>query len=133
MEAKGDWISRMVFTAHYGLNFGNLVRHGTANNTGIDFSKEFHTFGILWTEESLAWFIDDTKYYEVSVDRPTWTSNVTKSCEQGPFTQEMNFILNLAVGGTFFNQTPFSPEEAAASWKKPTIEIDWVRIFQYEH
>jgi len=131
MEAKGDYISRMVFTAHYGYNFTNLVRHGTANNTGINFSREFHNFGVLWTKEKLAWYIDDTKYYEVPLDRGTWASTTAKPCIQGPFTQKMNFILNVAVGGTFFAQTPFSPEEAQ-QWKKPTMEIDWLRIFQYD-
>ena len=130
MEAKGNYPLRMVFTAHYGYNFTNLVRHGSANNTGIDFSLNFHEFGILWTPERLSWYIDHTLYYSVSLDRNTWSSPNKKPCEQGPFTQKMNFIFNMAVGGTFFNQKPFTPEEAK-QWTKPTLEIDWVRVYQY--
>lgn len=52
--------------------------------------------------------------------------------EGQPFDQEFKWILNVAVGGSYFSNPiygPFRPEDVT-KWKKPTMEVDWVRVYQ---
>lgn len=47
--------------------------------------------------------------------------------EPTPFIEPANFILNVAVGGSFFGAFP--PMDPS-TWIKPSMEIDWVRVYQ---
>lgn len=53
---------------------------------------EFHTYTLDWNANRLKWYIDDvemfTYYKESNADQDSW-----------PFDNEMNIILNTAVGG----------------------------------
>lgn len=51
-----------------------------------------------------------------------------------PFDEAFYWILNIAVGGNFFPEDEYGQltVEEARRWEKPTMEIDYVRVYQRE-
>ena len=120
---------------HVGCDMGNIYgsihcnEYNHANNTGqtgelnnilattgtdID---EFHTYSIVWDENSINWYVDNINYFSYNKSEDNYTS--------WPFNQSFFIILNLAIGGDWggicsFDTTTF-PQ---------FFEIDYVRVYQ---
>jgi len=120
----------LEMAGHWGRRWDALTSRGILATTPYDLSTDFHEFAILWLPSRIEWYIDNQKYYEVSLVDGTFTSDPNKlPCLGGnqPFDKPTNIIFNLAVGGPFFANFPsFDPN----TWSKPTFEVDWVRIYQ---
>lgn len=88
---------------------------GESRNDGVDwlgpdFSADWHTYAIEWTDDGVQWFVDGEQiwgYYDVD----------TISHEP------MYLIANLAVGGDYAGPTNRSDFPA-------TFEIDYIRVWQ---
>jgi beta-glucanase (GH16 family) len=80
---------------------------------------EFNVYGMIWTEDSISFYVNDQ-------DDPFYTyAPSEKTDDNWPFDEAQFFILNLAVGGTWggadgIDNTIF-PQ---------TLEIDYVRVYQ---
>ena len=115
---------------HWGRSWDALTSKGVKMSTGLDLSTDFHEFALLWLPSKLEWYFDNTKLFEASLVDGTFNGDPDKfPCQGGntPFDKPTNFILNLAVGGPFFDNFPsFDPN----TWSKPSMEVDWVRIYQ---
>lgn len=119
-----------VQAAHWGRSWDVITSKGLKSATPYDLSADFHEYAVLWTPSKIEWFVDDHKYNNVSLTDGTFNSDESKWPCKGPptpYIQKTNFILNMAVGGPFFGQFP--PVDPS-TWTKPTVEIDWVRIYQ---
>ncbi len=77
---------------------------------GVDFSSEFHTYGVEWRPGTLIFYVDGVEQRRVS------DPNVS--------AQDMYIILNTAVGGWW----PGSPDESTEFPSR--YEIDYVRAYQ---
>ena len=85
--------------------------------SGDRFADDFHAFGVEWSENSIAFFVDGTKYSEVTPDKiPAGTTWVYRH----PFF----LILNVAVGGGW----PGYPD--ATTTFPQNMLVDWVRVWQ---
>ena len=74
-----------------------------------DAGDGFHTYGLLWTSDSIAWYYDGALVREENI----------------VLTEEMYLILNLAVGGWAAdpdNTTDFSDK----------LSVDYVRVYELE-
>lgn len=107
----------------------------TAANTGVNgppdtsgaiplpaIDDQFHTYGLLFTDEYL-------KLYRDNIDNVTFTFNrpVESNETNWPFDQSFYFILNMVVGGEF------AGVEGVDDSIFPTVfEIDHVRIYHPE-
>jgi beta-glucanase (GH16 family) len=60
-----------------------------------ELSKDFHTYTIDWTPDSIEWFFDGLSYNKI--DR----NDVESRGKSWPFNQEFYIIMNLAIGGWF--------------------------------
>jgi len=76
------------------------------------------------------------KVYEVNTHfvndwRNEAGDNLPCSKSKKPFGQQSNLFLSLSVGGKYFPipQSSNLTLEEATRWPKPTMEIDWVRIY----
>jgi len=122
--------TNLEMAGHWGRSWDALTSKGQKTITTMDLSADFHEFALLWLPSKLEWYIDDVKYYEASLTDGYFDGDSSKWPCQGeptPFIQPSNFIYNVAVGGGFFeNFPPMNP----GSWSKPTMEIDWVRVYQ---
>jgi beta-glucanase (GH16 family) len=105
VEFLGDAPNHAQFTAHRGR------RQDSHGWDGPDLSQDFHTYGIEWQADHVAWFVDGVE--RARTDRP----NVIVD-------EAMYPILNLAVGGDFAG-----PPDASTPFPA-TMEVDYVRVWQ---
>jgi len=122
----------LEMAGHWGRTWEHLTSKGILATTPFDLSADFHEFAVLWLPSKIEWYVDNVKYYEVSLTDGSFNGDSSKwPCrgEPTPFIEPSNFIFNLAVGGGFFQgYPPMNP----ATWSKPTMEVDWVRVYQGE-
>lgn len=101
--------------------------HSLTNPDKISDSKviegvesEFHTYGMMWTEDKIEYYIDTPdniylSYKPESIENP----------EKWPFNKKLYIILNIAVGGDWGGlhgvDDSIFPKE---------MEIDYVRVFK---
>ena len=112
---------RFGSTLHWGPYYGEdkfASTHATAKApAGGDFSTDFHTFGVEWSEDYLFTYLDTRDNVVLNVTFPTggfWekggfdkmgAAGSTNNPWAGrgkaaPFDQEFYLVLNVAVGGT---------------------------------
>lgn len=110
MEARGDNTSEVFHSYKYQDENDDVQTTGVLKTSGEDFSADFHTYAVQWTENQLIFYIDGLEYQRVDND------NIA--------SQNMYLILNLAVGGWF----PGSPDETTTF--PAEFVIDHVRVYQ---
>ena len=135
MEGRGQKSTSMESTIHYGASRSDRSKIGCGIiDFPFDFSDDYHIFGFEWTNTSMSWLLDGIKYYEVSTDRwfITDKGSLIYNHSGAPFDQSFKWILNVAVGGGYFPKETYGDLtwEEALQWKKPVMEVDWVRVFQ---
>jgi len=129
MEYRGQRPQQTLGTLHFGPSPDNKGMAGTGERDfPFDFSADWHTFAIDWSPDHMQWFVDDQVYHTESLQRNFWPGFYQNNVS--PFDRPFFIIINLAVGGDFFNGEPFDPEEANG-WAKNTFEIDWIRKFSW--
>ena len=75
----------------------------------------FHVFSLVWTPQSLTWYIDDIQYHSMTLD---------ESADLSAFQNPFFLIFNVAVGGNW----PGSPN---ANTRFPQrMLVDYVRVFR---
>jgi beta-glucanase (GH16 family) len=105
VEIRGDEPARAQFTAH---------RRGRQDShvwDGYDLSQDFHTYGMEWRSDYVAWFVDGVE--RARTDAPNLIAH-----------EPMYPLLNLAVGGDYAG-----PPDATTPFPA-TLEVDYVRVWQ---
>jgi len=122
MESRGNDAScaaggrnKFASTLHWGPNYdANRYELTTEQYTHTsDLSDDFHTYGLLWTEDRITTYIDDPSNTVLDVDLSTesfWEKGGFEAEGRdnpwagepniAPFNREFFLILNVAVGGT---------------------------------
>jgi len=85
-----DTIFGTVHTEAFNHGIGTQVGAGVYES---DSESEFHNYSIIWTDESISWFIDGNQYHEFH--------NKNKSYKEWPFDKPFHLIMNIAVGGNW--------------------------------
>jgi beta-glucanase (GH16 family) len=93
---------------------------GSAPKTGpiavTDAETAFHVYAIEWSADTIAYYVDQTKYFAVTNDH--------SGSRAWPFDQPFYIIFDLAVGGGWVgNPTPATVFPAM-------MEVDYVRVYQ---
>ena len=95
--------------------------NGVADFSGLHtkpfgtFADKFHVFSLIWTEESLKYYVDDQLYHTLSISQEA----------KSELQKEMYMILNVAVGGNW----PGSPNNTTSF---PTsMKVDYIRAFRF--
>ncbi len=117
VPANGSWPPEIDIFEQLGKDPSTIYQtsHSTARTTQqqvahLDNPDQFHTYGMLWDQNYLVWYIDG-----VEVGRQTTPSDMN---------QPMYMVLNLAVGGSW-------PGNADATTPFPaTMSIDYVHAYQ---
>lgn len=133
MEYRGDKPEEILGTIHYGGAAPNNIHSGSGErHFNLDFSKDFHVYGLEWHEHNITWTVDGKAYHTENINRNMWSGKgpnpYTKNGQ--PFDQPFYIILNVAVGGTFFGPGPYVTPAEARKWHNPTLEVDYVRVYQ---
>jgi len=94
--------------------------NGNGNKITLDTAEEeFHTYGVIWTEESLTFYVD-TQDNVVHTYAPA-----VKNSNNWPFNKPHFFILNVAVGGSWGGVNGVDN-----SIFPQTMEVDYVRVYE---
>lgn len=110
---------------HWGYNQGTvqsalhtISSYGSTTNHGAQFledvSSEFHVYAVEWDEEEIVFSVDDKVHY-------TYNPSV-KNDETWPFTTNQFLILNVAMGGSWFEIDP--------NFTESSMLVDYVRVYQ---
>jgi beta-glucanase (GH16 family) len=76
----------------------------------------YHNYAVEWDEESIKWFLDDEKYWEVNIK-----DNINSTEE---FHLPQYIIMNMAIGGAW----PGPPDFTTSF--PDTMFVDYVRVYQ---
>ena len=133
MENDGLKNHIIMGTIHFGGVYPNYISRGSgAKHFPQDFSKGFHLFGFEWDPKEMRWYVDGKCYHKERIDKNLWSHKgknpYTKKGQ--PFDQAFYWVLNIAVGGSFFGKGPYVTPQEAKHWKKPTMEIDYIRVYE---
>ena len=82
--------------------------------------EEFHTYGLLWSEEYVKFYLDDIDNIKYTFERPEDFNQ-----DNWPFSKPFYFLLNLAVGGNWGGQQGVDDVAFPA-----VMEVDFVRVYQ---
>jgi beta-glucanase (GH16 family) len=118
MENIGKEPATIHGTVHGpGYSGGSGIGAPLALAGGRRFADEYHVYGIEWSAQSVAFFVDGTRYFEV-------TPAKLPAGKQWVYQHPFFLILNVAVGGTW----PGNPD--ATSTFPQQMLVDWVRVSQ---
>jgi len=81
--------------------------------------EEFHNYGIIWTEDTIQFYVDSPNNIKNTY------SPAKKTVENWPYDQPFYLIMNFAVGGTWGGK-----EGVDGSIWPQTMEVDYVRVYQ---
>jgi len=116
MELVGHEAQTSHGTAHWGNPGEGSQSSSRRFDIGEDFAERFHVFTLLWKQNSLQWYVDETLFHEID--------NTTTQGFAYPFNQDFFFVMNVAVGGNW----PGSPDDTTVF--PQTMEVDYIRVFQ---
>lgn len=108
MESLGHTPDVLHTTLHTNQT-GELTSHGYETRAN-DLSLDFHLYSVVWTPESVTWFLD--------------RKPVARHPTPADFTRPVHFLLNLAVGGGW----PGAPDADTVFPAK--YQIDYVRAWK---
>lgn len=112
MEHWGHNQGYVQSAMHTPSSYGNTTNHGGL--TIEDVSTEFHVYEVYWTHEEIVFSVDGKQHYRYA------PSN--KNEETWPYDANQFIILNVAMGGSWFDIDP--------DFVQSSMEIDYVRIYQ---
>ena len=116
----------------YSPNEVHFTIHSTANNhvkgTQITsgpvpletIEEEFHTYGVLWTDKYMKFYIDTEDNIKLNFLRPSISNS-----DNWPFSKPFYFLMNIAVGGNWGGL-----EGVDDSIFPAVMEVDYVRVYQ---
>lgn len=109
MEHVGNQQNRIFSSLHFPGNFGgNAVTEAT---TRTDVANTFYKYSVIWSPESIRFFVDDELYHTFSN-----SSNI-------PFNSDFFLIFNVAMGGNFGGNID-------PAFNESTMEVEYVRVYQ---
>lgn len=102
----------------------NNHRDGTQLGSGPislpTIEEEFNTFGIIWEERLINFYVNDPENVIFTVNKPAEANN-----DNWPFDKDHFFLLNMAVGGDWGGAQGLDDANFPA-----TFEIDYVRVYE---
>ena len=84
--------------------------------------EEFHTYGLIWEEDMLRFYIDELDNIMLEIPRP---ENPTQA--NWPFSTPHYFLMNIAVGGGLGGVEGVNDDIFPA-----TMQVDYVRVYKLE-
>lgn len=103
MEQVANGLNRG--TAHYAVE-GSKESNGT--NTAMGDTSDYHTYGMLWTQSEIAWYVDGVEY--ASMPTPA------------DLNKPMYMIVNLSMGGPWAGPSDTSLGDQS-------MQVDYVRAY----
>ena len=98
-------------STHFYQNFSSYISSGS-------FADDFHTYSIIWEEDTITWFVDDVEMFQIT---PSSYFSIP-SQHDWPFNSNNWYLMiNLAITQAGPNANTVFPNN---------IQIDYVRVYQ---
>lgn len=131
MEYRGQVHNQISGTMHFcnGTN-DYFDTSGDIQFPIINFAEDFNTFGVTWDKQWIKWFVNDKEFSRKRMNRRFGSGYRQRG---QPFDKPFHLLINMAVGGDFFNEYgQFDEEKDPEMWVRPTYEIDWIRVSRWK-
>jgi beta-glucanase (GH16 family) len=115
MEGRGQEVGDMVMTTHWRLRPAGFVQSCGFDFMVPDASRDFHDYGVLWTQERIVYYIDRKPVSDIKVPIG--------------FDDPMYMIVNLAMGAKYFRGVGSVDAESP---QMVTFEIDRISVYQID-
>ncbi|MFD2834027.1 glycoside hydrolase family 16 protein [Gramella sp. AN32] len=119
MEYFSHLPNETYITVHSAANNGDNGNLITSRNVLETVEEEFHSYGILWTDNYIRFYIDNTNNIVYTLDRP---SNATEF--NWPYDQPFYLLIDMVVGGQFTGAQGVDDSMFPA-----VMEIDYIRVY----
>jgi beta-glucanase (GH16 family) len=115
LEARGQEPFKYQTNYFYGPTANNNIVQGAEGfvTSSTSLTDCWHVVDVVWSKTSLTFSLDGV------VVKTNTGGSVSKL-----FGKQEKLVLNLAVGGLFFN--PFDPSQVQTG----TLQVDWVKVFK---
>jgi beta-glucanase (GH16 family) len=110
MEMLGGNTSTYYGSAHWGTTDQHQYLTQAITSSGLDLSSDFHTYGVSWEDDYIAWYLDGNLVY-------AWSN------PPADFDQPMYLLAGLMVGGTWGGAPDASTQFPA------NLTIDHIRVY----
>ncbi|MGB5325387.1 MAG: family 16 glycosylhydrolase [Pseudomonadales bacterium] len=129
MEMRGNQPNKVLGTAHWQNGSGQNAYYTSdcadpncSDNSPVlpsgTFADEFHVFSIVWTSNSISWYLDDAT-------QPFHVISITPG-ELSELRGEFFFLMNIAVGGDFLP----NPDDSTVF--PQAMIVDYIRVYQLQ-
>lgn len=113
MENLGQFPHQLHYVVHWVNDSQEKMRdYYQYEREDIDFSEDFHIYGLLWTEDKIVWMLDGISVFETQKYSPD---------------VPLFLYLNTAIGGYW----PGKPDPFDEYPKQ--MQVDYVKVFQQEN
>lgn len=120
-----EYVSFNPNTFHFSVHTGAFnhkdntqISSGGISHPSIE--EEFTVFGILWEENYLKFYVEDTSKVMLEFNKPENATN-----DEWPFDKPQYFLLNMAVGGDWGGAQGVDDQIFPS-----VFEIDYVRVYK---
>lgn len=122
MEFRGGRTNELISNFFYGTQANTpLTDSSVTTNThdaGNDLTAEFHVFDMVWSQNSIVVSLDGVEIRTFATGEFQYIDDL--------FNKNEKVVLNLAVGGAFFNGMNINVADIP---DKSYMVVDWVRVY----
>ncbi|QCW99517.1 glycoside hydrolase family 16 protein [Aggregatimonas sangjinii] len=123
IEFRGNKVNEYVANYFYGVEASMPLTDSSQTtftlDTGVDLTNEFHVYELEWSENTLVISLDGTPINTFSTAEFQYVDDM--------FDKSQKIVLNLAVGGNFFNGQNLDVNDIPDS---TYMIVDWVKVFK---
>ncbi len=120
MECRGRLSNQSTSALHYSADGSSNDAYQTGTNSSFGSIDSYHCYGLLWTQDSIAFMVDGMTH--LTVKSSTWLGGYGGG---DPFSQDFHILFNLAIGGKFDEG-----REPDSSFSSAEMSVDYVRWYQ---
>ena len=130
IESRGSAIHETTGALHFGGQWprNQYLSHAYAFPEK-DAAEDFHIYAVEWSADEIKWFVDG-KLCQTRT-KNEWFTEAAKNDPSAPFNQAFHLIINVAVDGRFFEGTDQRADKLPPDAFPQTLQVDYVRVFQW--
>ncbi|AUP79761.1 glycoside hydrolase family 16 protein [Flavivirga eckloniae] len=121
LEARGNQETKFQSNIFYGTEVNKPLTKNEdtekVHEMGVDITENFHEYELIWKAESLEILFDGQSLHTYAADSKNYVAEL--------FGKKQQIVLNLAVGGDFFQGV-----DSADFADNSTMQVDWVRVYK---
>lgn len=130
IESRGSAVHETTGALHFGGKWpGNKFVAHSYTFPEKNAAEAFHLYTLEWDAEEIRWFVDGNLCQKRGKEE--WFSTAAPNDPNAPFDQPFHLIVNVAVDGRFFEKTDQRADRIPEGQFPQTLQIDYIRVWQW--